>query len=102
MNWITRRAGILPTFLLVSMLVPPAPLRAQDASPPLSGLWLTTPYPELALKPGEAGSISLTVKNAKLPPQRLALELEGAPEGWEAAFKGGGRQVFAVIVGPDE
>ncbi|XUJ35989.1 NEW3 domain-containing protein [Bradyrhizobium japonicum] len=35
-------------------------------------------------------------------PQRLGLGLEGLPEGWEAAFKGGGRQVSAVMVGPDE
>ena len=42
------------------------------------------------------------MRNAHLPPQRLALELEGLPEGWDAAFKGGGRQVSAVMVGPDE
>jgi uncharacterized membrane protein len=88
-------------FVVVSTLFLPAAAVAQDAPVP-TGLWLTTPYPELSLKPGEASSISLTVRNSGLPPQRLALELEGAPKGWEWAFKGAGREISAVMVGPDQ
>ena len=88
--------------VLVAIFLLPAALHAQDTSPVLSGLWLTTPHPAFALKPGETGSIQLAVRNAKLPPQRLALELEGLPKGWQSSFKGGGRQISAVMVGPDE
>jgi uncharacterized membrane protein len=89
-------------FMAMAMLLAPAGSQAGDAVPPLQGLWITTPHPEFSLKPGETGSIQLSIRNAHLPPQRLALELEGVPEGWEAAFKGGGRQISAVMVGPDE
>lgn len=87
-------------FVVLATLIGPAASLAEDV--PLSGLWITTPHPEFTLKPGEAGSIQLSVRNARLPPQRLALSLEGAPEGWDATFKGGGRQISAVMVGPDE
>ena len=87
-------------FVVVSTFSLPAAL-AQDAPVP-TGLWLTTPFPELSLKPGEASSITLTVRNSGLPPQRLALELEGTPKGWEWGFKGAGREISAVMVGPDQ
>jgi uncharacterized membrane protein len=95
------RSPRLFLFVVVSTLLLPSAILAQDP-PPLTGLWLTTPYPEFALKPGETGSIQLTIRNSRLPPQRLALELEGTPKGWEWAFKGGGREVSAVMVGSDE
>ncbi|TWI76513.1 putative membrane protein [Bradyrhizobium huanghuaihaiense] len=88
--------------VVLATLIGPAASLAAETSPPLTGLWITTPHPEFSLKPGEAGSIQLSVRNAHQPPQRLGLSLEGLPEGWEAAFKGGGRQVSAVMVGPDE
>jgi uncharacterized membrane protein len=101
MRSFTRSARLF-LFVVLATLLGPAVSLAEEASPPLSGLWITTPHPEFSRKPGDTGSIQISVRNAHLPPQRLALELEGMPEGWEAAIKGGGRQVSAVMVGPNE
>lgn len=95
---------------LAATLLTPLPLAAQQAAGQvapagqaveLSGFWLTTPYPELAIKPGETESISLSLRNEKLPPQRAAMEISGVPQGWDWALKGGGKEVSAAIVGPD-
>lgn len=97
-------AGVAATILL------PLPAAAQQAAgmadqtgqrAELSGFWLTTPYPELAIKSGETESISLSLRNEKLPPQRAEIQVSGVPEGWEWALKGGGKEVSAAIVGPD-
>jgi uncharacterized membrane protein len=82
----------------------PLPLAAQQAAETAaisSGFWLTTPYPELAIKPGETESINLTLRNDKLPPQRAAIEVTGVPQDWDWSLKGGGNEVSAAIVGPD-
>lgn len=89
-------------FVVLAILIGADGSLAEEVRPPLSGIWITTPHPEFTLKPGETGSIPLSVRNAHLPPQRLALTLDGVPEGWEATFKGAGRQISAVMVGPDE
>lgn len=95
---------------LATVLLTPLPVTAQQAASQagqagqpaeLSGFWLTTPYPELAIKPGETESISLSLRNEKLPPQRAAIEISGVPQGWDWALKGGGKEVSAAIVGPD-
>ncbi|MDK1384835.1 NEW3 domain-containing protein [Sinorhizobium sp. 8-89] len=67
----------------------------------LTGFWLTTPHPELAIRPGETETIPLTLRNANLPPQRASLDVTGIPNGWEWSLKGGNREVSAVIVAPD-
>ena len=66
------------------------------------GFWLTTPYPEFTLPLGEEGSITLSLRNNGLPPQRAELEVNGLPEGWTARLTGAGRDVRAAMVGPDE
>jgi hypothetical protein len=89
---------------LAASVMTPIPLMAQEPDSPaaeLTGFWLTTPYPELAIQPGETESITLTLRNEKLPPQRAAVEVSGVPEGWEWALKGGGKSVTAAIVSPD-
>jgi uncharacterized membrane protein len=86
-------------------LMSPLPLAAQDTAAQqaaeLSGFWLTTAWPEMTIKPGETQSVSLSLRNEKLPPQRAAIEVLGVPEGWEWSLKGGGREVSAAIVSPD-
>jgi Predicted membrane protein len=67
----------------------------------LQGLWLTTAFPELAVKPGETASISLSLRNEQLPPQRVSLDILGVPDGWTSVLKGGGREVSAAIVSPN-
>lgn len=91
---------------LGAMLMAPLPLGAQEApaaqqSAELSGFWLTTSWPEMTIKPGETESVSLSLRNEKLPPQRATIEVSGVPEGWAWSLKGGGREVTAAIVSPD-
>src|SRR5690606_25348348 len=50
---------------------------------------------------GETESLSLSLRNDKLPPQRAQLDVAGVPEGWTWTLKGGGREVRAAIVLPD-
>jgi len=97
--------NILLAAALGAMLAP-IPIAAQEtasgpAAEELRGFWLTTSWPELSIKPGEKQSISLTLRNAKLPPQRAAIEVTGVPEGWEWSLQGGGREVSAAMVSPD-
>lgn len=67
----------------------------------LTGFWLTTPHPELSIRPGETDSIPLTLRNSNLPPQRASLEVSGVPKEWKWALKSGGSEISAVIVSPD-
>lgn len=91
---------------LGAMLMAPLPLGAQETpaaqqSAELSGFWLTTSWPEMTINPGETQSVSLSLRNEKLPPQRATIEVSGVPEGWEWSLKGGDREVTAAIVSPD-
>ncbi|WGG60789.1 NEW3 domain-containing protein [Brucella intermedia] len=91
---------------LGAMLMAPLPLGAQETpaaqqSAELSGFWLTTSWPEMTIKPGETQSVSLSLRNEKLPPQRATIEVSGVPESWAWSLKGGGRDVTAAIVSPD-
>lgn len=91
---------------LGATLMAPLPLGAQEPpvaqqSAELSGFWLTTSWPEMTIKPGETQSVSLSLRNEKLPPQRATIEVSGVPEGWAWSLKGGGREVTAAIVSPD-
>jgi uncharacterized membrane protein len=91
-------AGATMALLLVT------PVMAQQTANPsseLTGFWLTTPFPRLAISPGETESISLTLRNENLPPQRADLEVTGVPQDWKWKLTGGGNQVYAAIVGPD-
>nr|WP_240992745.1 NEW3 domain-containing protein [Mesorhizobium ciceri] len=62
---------------------------------------MTTPHPELAIRPGETETIPLTLRNSNLPPQRASLEVSGIPDGWKWSVKGGNREIGAVIVPPN-
>lgn len=99
-------ATTLMAAALGATLMAPLPLGAQETpaaqqSAELSGFWLTTSWPEMTIKPGETQSVSLSLRNEKLPPQRATIEVSGVPEGWAWSLKGGGREVTAAIVSPD-
>src|SRR5262245_7238101 len=90
-----------------SFYVAVATTAATVALPPLlahadlTGFWLTTPHPELAIRPGETDAIPLTLRHDNLPPQRADLEVTGVPQGWTWALKGGNNEIGAVIVSPN-
>ncbi|RWH82155.1 MAG: hypothetical protein EOQ86_09275 [Mesorhizobium sp.] len=102
-----RTARWIISALLASaatLAVVPALSQEQPAAPQvpeLTGFWLTTPHPELAIRPGETETIPLTLRNSNLPPQRASLEVSGVPDGWKWSVKGGNREVGAVIVLPN-
>lgn len=72
------------------------------AAPPTTGLWLTTPFPELTLASGETSSLRLTLKNAGLPPQRVQIAVKNLPAGWTSTLQGNGHDVAAAIVGEND
>lgn len=96
-------ALVVPSISLAQTTSSTTPSTAPQAESvdPLKGVWFTTNFPELTVKPGETGSISLQLKNEGLPPQRFSLELKGVPEGWEAILKGSGREVSSAMVIPN-
>src|ERR1700761_7340984 len=71
--------------------------QAEDASKDVKGLFLTSDYPAVTVRPGETSSISLKLQNYNLPPERLALSVAGVPAGWTATLMGGGQPVAAAM-----
>lgn len=67
----------------------------------LTGLWLTTGFPSRSAEFGDTISLDLDLQNKALPPQRVALSVDGLPDGWKAEFDGGGSAVSAAMVGTD-
>ncbi len=87
---------------------PPAAL-AQDANatsnataPTVQGLWLTTEYPEFSAQASDKISVDLSLTNKALPPQRVALGINGLPDGWHWDIEGGGHAVSAAIAQTDK
>jgi uncharacterized membrane protein len=77
---------------LTVVLAPPGVRAQQEVS-------VTTPFPSVSVQPGASVSFDLTVGAAEAG--RVALALEGVPEGWTATMRGGGYEVQAVYATPD-
>jgi len=76
---------------------------AADAPPThLKGLWLTTDYPSVAARAGDSTTVKLKLQNYGLPPQRVALSIDGVPNGWKAAVLGGGAPITAAMPATDD
>jgi uncharacterized membrane protein len=71
--------------------------RAADAPSHIKGLWLTTDYPSVAARAGETTTIKMKLQNYDLPPERVALSVDGAPSGWKAVILGGSTPVTAAM-----
>lgn len=91
-----RRFFVLLLFLATGLAAP-----AAGAATHLVGLYLTTPYPALTVRPGEATTLDLTLHNFNEPPQSVALSVPQIAKGWKATFLGGGQPVAAAIVSPN-
>src|SRR5207248_3655826 len=72
-----------------------------QATPAITGLFVTTRYPALTVRAGETTTIDVSVRNFKLPPQLLTLSVPTVASGWKATILGGGQPVTAVEVPPD-
>lgn len=74
---------------------------AQEAQKP-QGVWLTTDFPALTESIGNDAALSLSLKNANEPPQRIDFSVKGLPSGWTWELDGDGKPVTEAIVLPDE
>ena len=83
-----RRLAALATaaFLALGVAAP-----ATLAADPLT---ITTPYPAVAVAPGS--HVAFNVEVSTDTSQRVALDLTGAPEAWNASLHGGGFVIDAV------
>lgn len=64
------------------------------------GLEVTTPFPAVAVGPGNKVSFDLTVDSTRTAD--VALSLTGVPSGWTASLIGGGYVVDGVAVSPSD
>src|SRR6185437_10116356 len=68
----------------------------------LKGLWLTTDYPSVTARAGDSTTIKVKLQNYGLPPERVALSVDGVPQGWTATILGGGAPVTAAMPATDD
>jgi len=74
---------------------------AQNAPKDVKGLYLTTDYPAVTVRPGETSSVNLQLRNYDVAPERLTLSVSGVPAGWTATLMGGGQPIGAVMSAAD-
>lgn len=86
---------VLRALVVVALLVVLATVPAVAQA----GLGLTTPYPAVAVEPGETTTFPLTVSAPD--GTRVNLAVTQLPDGWSATLRGGGFVVDAVIVDAD-
>src|SRR5579883_964070 len=67
----------------------------------ITGVYLTTRYPDLTVRGGEATTIDLELRDFHLPPQLFVLSVPQVARGWKATVLGGGQPVGSVMVMPD-
>ena len=90
------RYGFIAAVAALSAVLASAAL-AQDAPKDVKGLYLTSDYPAVSVRPGETSTVNMQLHNYDVPPQLLKLGVAGVPDGWTATFIGGGQPVAAVM-----
>jgi uncharacterized membrane protein len=90
------RYGFIAALAAFAVALTPA-VKADDAPKDVKGLFLTSDYPAVTVRPGETSSIGLHLQNFDLPPQRMSLSVSGVPTGWTATLMGGGQPVAAAM-----
>jgi uncharacterized membrane protein len=68
----------------------------------IKGLFLTTDYPAVAARAGESTTVKLKLQNYDLPPERVALSVNGQPSGWTTVLLGGSTPVTAAMPATNE
>jgi uncharacterized membrane protein len=91
------RANAIIIALILGLAATDASVAQQEQTPPIKGLYLLTDYPALTVQAGGTSTVSLRLHNYGLPPERLALSVEGVPQGWTATILGGGQPVAAAM-----
>jgi uncharacterized membrane protein len=90
------RYGFIAAVAALSAIVVSA-ASAQDAPKDVKGLYLTSDYPAVTVRPGETSTVNMQLRNYDVPPQLLKLSVAGVPAGWTATFMGGGQPIGAVM-----
>jgi uncharacterized membrane protein len=88
--------------LALLVAVPAVSAGAQDTPPPVKGIFLLTDYPAVTVRPGTTTTVNLRLRNYALDPDRYALSVTGAPQGWSAQLLGGGQPVAAAMVATND
>ena len=94
--------------LVLAIALLAANAQAQNADRPSAssssyrGIWISTPFPSFSIQPGEPVTVDLTVHNAGMPPQKVALGVDRAAGGWSSLFLGQGKRVQSVFVAPGD
>jgi len=86
--------------LLAMISASPEAFAIETAAPQqdnIKGLWLTTEYPSIVARAGETTTIKMKLQNYDLPPQPVALSIEGAPADWKTILLGGNMPVSAAM-----
>ncbi len=92
---VARRAHIAVALTFASLVLGTlVPTVAAD-----DGLEVTTPFPSVAVAPGDDVSFDLTITSSRTA--IVGLSLSGVPAGWGASLLGGGNVVEGVSVTPD-
>src|SRR5690554_5505895 len=95
-NEVKRAVAIV--FMLVFAVPGAALAQTEETTPPTTPdeLTILTPYPAVAVEPGDQITFDLTIS----APDRaqVALSASGVPEGWNSAFRGGGFELDSVMV----
>lgn len=86
-------------FALIALVAGPSAGIAQD---PPRGLFLMTDYPAQTVRAGEAATIRMKLANAGLPPEPVALAVNGVPAGWKVELLGGGQTVASAMPGVNQ
>ena len=68
-----------------------------DPASQIKGVFLLTDYPALTVQAGATSTVALRLQNYGLAPERLALSVDGVPQGWTATILGGGQPVAAAM-----
>jgi uncharacterized membrane protein len=97
-----RAVALAPIVLLLSTLLAPAAIAADEHEPNIKGLYLMTDYPAVTVRPGTTSNIPLRLQNYGLAPDRYQLSVSGVPSGWTATILGGGQPVAAAMPAPDK
>jgi uncharacterized membrane protein len=96
------RCGFIAAIAAVAVaFAAAAQAQAQDAPKDVKGLYLTSDYPAVSVRPGETSTINLQLRNYDVAPERLTLAVSGVPAGWTATFMGGGQPIGAVMPASD-
>jgi uncharacterized repeat protein (TIGR01451 family) len=91
--------SLIAFLALVVSLAGSAAALAQD---PPRGLFLMTDYPAQAVRAGETATIRMKLANAGLPPEPVALSVNGVPAGWKVDLLGGGQTVASAMPGVNQ